>query len=81
MQTEKRRIDKKISGATQVDRKTDKYAACQANTQSAKQAVGTGKNGITGNQANREADRQAGRQTEMTTKAREKDRAETVMQR
>jgi hypothetical protein len=58
MQTEKRRIDKKISGATQVDRKTDKYAACQANTQSAKQAEGTGKTGITGNQANKEACRQ-----------------------
>jgi hypothetical protein len=64
MQTEKRRIDKIISGATQVDRNTDKYAACQAKMQSAKQAVGTGKNGITSNQANREAGKQTGRQTD-----------------
>jgi hypothetical protein len=51
--------------------------------QSAKHAEGTGKNGITGSQANREACRQAGRQTEMTTKdtAREKDRPEAVRER
>jgi hypothetical protein len=56
-----------MSGAAQVGRKTGKYAACQAKMQTAKQAEGTSKNGITGNQANREACRQAGRQTEMAT--------------
>ncbi len=59
MQAEKRRIDKRMSGATQVDRKTDKYAVCQANMQSAKQAE-TGKTGITGKQGSM----QTGRQTD-----------------
>jgi hypothetical protein len=42
-----------MSGAAQVGRKTGKYAAYQAKMQTAKHAEGTGKNGITGNQASR----------------------------
>ncbi len=52
-----------MSGATQVDRTilTNRQPACQTKMQSAKQAERTGKNGITGSQANREADKQADR--------------------